>query len=344
MTVVLIDGFDNLAANQFTAKGWSANVSSVVAGNPDGNAARFSNVGAGTPSKKSLPSNYATVIVGIALRTDGLGPFTTDTVLRLLAGSTRIADLQLVLVSGNHFLRVLNAAGSTVATATTTVIANSTWYYVEVKLTVGTSGSVEVKVNGSTEIASTTGNFGTSNVDGIQLMNSNSNGSTVVSTDFDDLYVIDTSASPNNTYLADATHTPHVQTIYPTADGAHTGWTPDTGTDHFARVDETPPDGDTSFVSASTVGTRDSYVFGDPTSLTGIKCVQICAYARKDDVTGREIELVARPTSTDYDGPSQPLAQTYGFFLDRRETNPDTSAAWTMTDIDGAEFGIKVSV
>lgn len=341
MTVVLIDGFDNLSASQFTLKGWSANVSSVNAGNPDGNAARLSNAGAGTPTKKTLPLSYATVIVGFAYRANTFA--TTNTIFRLLNGSTRVADLQLIISGSQAFLRVLNAAGSTVASGSTLLSVN-TWNYIELKVTVGTSGTAEVKLNGATEISSTVGNFGTSNVDSIQMMNSNSNGSTVINADFDDLYVIDTSTTPNNTYLADATHTPHVQTIYPSADGAHTDWTPDTGTSHFARVDENPPDGDTSFVSASTVGLRDSYAFGDLTSLTGVKCVQVSAYARKDDIAGREIELVSRPGSTDHDGASQTLTTSYAFYVERSETNPDTSAAWTTSDVNGAEFGIKVSV
>jgi hypothetical protein len=338
VSVVFQAGFDDLAATLVTADGWSANPTSIQAGSPDGNCFRWSNFGAGTVSSHALPSSYATVIVGFAIRVTVNAFPTTNTILRLLNGTTRVADLQF----SSNKLRVLNAAGTAVATGTTSLVLQR-WFYVELKITVaGVSGACELRINGNTEIASTTGNFGSANVDHVQLMNSNSNGASLVATDFDDLYVIDTGTSPNTDYLCDSQHIPHIQTIYPTADGAHTDWTPNSGTAHFSRVNETSPDGDTSYVSTATAGNRDSYACGDlATSMTSVVCVSGRCYSREDD-TARQIAVVARPTSTDHDGATQNLTSSYAIFRERWENDPDTSSPWLVSDVNGSEFGIKL--
>lgn len=337
MAVVLMSGFDKIAAADFTKAGWSANPQSIQAGQVSGSAFRLSNTSTGTLLSRALPSAYGTLIVGFAFMSSAAP--TTHTLLRIMNGTTRICDLQRVLSGSNSFLRVLNAAGATVATGTSNT-AISTWYYVELKITVGTSGTVEVHLNGVSEIASTVGNFGSLNADHIQLMNTNSNSSTVVNTDFDDLFVIDTSVSPNTTYLADSTHIVHIETLYPDSDGSHTDWTPLSGVSHYVMVNETPADGDTSYVFTSTVAGRDSYTVNDLSFLTSVAAVQRSVEARTD--ISNTLATVARPTTTDHDGPTKTLTTGYVFYTDIDNVNPDTSAAWTVADVNGAEFGIKL--
>jgi len=338
MALVYYAGFDDLAASQFTSDGWSANPNSVTAGTPDGNMLRLSNVSTGTVVNRALPSSYATVIVGFKFRTSQIP--TTNTIFRLLNGTTRVADLQVVSSSGNQILKILNAAGAQVALGTTAMPLN-TLHYIEWKVFVnGASGSSEVILNGATEIASTTGNFGSLNTDHIQISNSNSNASTTVNTDFDDLYVINTATGSPTTYLS-GTGFWHIQTIYPNGAGSHTQWTPDSGS-NYARVNEATPDSDTSYVSDATVNDRDSYTFGNLTSLTSILSAKIRGFARKDDVATRQIALVSRPTTTDYDGATQTMTTTYTMYNEQVDNNPDTSSAWTISDINSSEFGIKV--
>lgn len=338
MALVYYAGFDDLSSSQFTSDGWSANPNSIQAGSPDGSALRLTNTGTGTVINRALPSSYATVIVGFKFRTTSTP--TTNTIFKLLNGTTRVADLQAVSSGGNQVLRILNAAGTTVATGTT-ALANNTWQYIEFKIFVnGASGTAEVKLNKSTEIASTTGNFGSANTDHIQIMNSNSNASTSVSSDFDDLYVIDTSTGSPTTYLS-LTDYWHIQTIFPNADGAHTQWTPDTGS-NYARVNETNPDGDSSYVADSNVGDRDSYKFNTITNFSSILSTKIRGYLRKDDVNTRQIALVSRPATTDHDGATQTMTTSYAVYSEQVDNNPDTSAAWTQSEINASEFGIKV--
>lgn len=69
----------------------------------------------------------------------------------------------------------------------------------------------------------------------------------------------------NDGYLGDT----HVEAFYPTADGenlsvGNTPWVPNSGTAEFSRINEHPPDDDTSFVSANASGQRSTYVFQNP--------------------------------------------------------------------------------
>lgn len=128
------------------------------------------------------------------------------------------------------------------------------------------------------------------------------------------------------------------------ADGATTNFTPSTGTNHAALVDESPPNDDTDYNQSSNVGDLDLYEITDmahtPASIFG---VQINLNAKKDDAGTRSIAGVVRSGGTNYEGGAQALSTSYAYYLDVRETDPDTSAPWTKTGVDNAQFGIKVT-
>jgi hypothetical protein len=340
MALVLVEGFDHLSAAQFTAKGWSANPTAVNSGRLAGQCATFGSI---SNSTKVLPSSYSTLIVGLAFKcaslpsagnTEGICEFRTATGGTVAALGINSAGKVVVL---NGAINV----GTVIATGTT-VISAGAWTYVELKIVVaGAAGSCEVHLNGnsaSPEIATTTGNFGSTNIAQINVGSPNTGGQ--VGVNIDDVYVVDTTGvAPDNTFLGDV----NVGTLYPDGDGAHTQWTPDSGSPHFSRVNEATPDDDTSYVADGTVGDRDSYTFGSLASLLGtVFGVQTNVYARKDDVGTRQICAVTRPTTVDHDGATKTLSTSYQCFSEISPTNPDTSAAWTISDIDAAEFGVKV--
>ena len=74
-----------------------------------------------------------------------------------------------------------------------------------------------------------------------------------------------------------------VAVLYPSADTADADWTPSTGTDHYATVDETTVNGDAGYVASGTVGDLDLYEIGDlPFVPDGIHAVQVTMCARKE--------------------------------------------------------------
>lgn len=343
MSVILGDGFDHLLAAAFTAKGWSVNPSSTPAGRISGNAMRLQAAATGslvtTGSAKSFASSATTVIMGFAFKPVTLGSGTSVTGLfaSLRVGATNTVQLRRNLTTG--FLEVANSAGTVLATGTTALTVG-TWWYVEIKAFCnGASGTIEVKLNGAAEIASTVVNIGSTALDNMAFFVQNNNTITAAVFDFDDLYAVNTSGSaPLNTFLGDT----HCETLLPSGAGAHTDFTPDSGS-NYARVNETQADGDTSYVADSTVNHRDSYAYANLAALTGsVFFVQTNLYARKDDAGLRQIAAVARPASTDRDGSTVTLSTTYANYSEIRETNPDTSVAWTISDVNASEFGVKV--
>ena len=328
MAVVLIEGFDHLTAAEVTAKGWSAVASAMAAGRVEGQSRQANS--SGTSRSKLLPSTYSTLICGIRFPIHG--DAAVSTFFSIQAGAT--LTLQLQLDASGHLV-VKNSGGTTIATGTT-VLLTGVWYYIETKLVVGTSGTVEVHLNGVAEITSTTGNFGTTNVDTINVKG-NGSGTGATASLFDDLYCVDTSgSSPRNTFLGDV----RVETIYPTADGAHTAWTPNSGTTHFSRVDEAQADGDTTYVSDSTPGDLDTYVMGDIDTAATVFGVQTNLYARKDDANTRQIAPVVRQSGSDNVGATVTLSSTYVDYTQIYNQDP-TAADWTPTTVNADEFGVK---
>jgi hypothetical protein len=325
MAVVLIDGFDFYTTAEATARSWSSGWT-MTAGRFDGQAGRHSSTVA--TKTRVLPSSYATLFAGFAFRASILPAGNAD-IFTLQAGAT-LAFRVGINVTGQIIIR--NSGGTVVATGTTVLLA-SAWNYIEVKAFInGASGTCEVHLNGVVEIASTTGNFGSSNIDtvGCTQVVSNAN------TDFDDIYVLDsTGSAPRNTFLGDV----RVETIYPTGAGAHTQWTPDSGA-NWARVSEPQADGDTSYVADGTPGDLDSYVFADIDGGATVYGIQVNLYARKDDAATRQIANLIRQASTDYIGSTVTLSSTYAFFSQLYNQDP-TAADWTATSVNADEFGIK---
>lgn len=333
MALILTEGFDHYDRTLMTAKGWTANFASAMAtGRVGGQAANSSN----TASKKALPSTYSTLFVGFAFQIATLGAGNFD--IAALAVSTGVTNAMKIHVDATGHLAVLNSGSTTIATGTTVLNIN-TWYYVELKGFInGASGTCELHLNGSSgEITSTTGNFGSINFDTITLNPSAVSGPAIK---FDDIYVVDTSGpAPRNTFLGDV----RVATLMPNGDGTHSQATPDSGTSHFARVDEILADGDTSYVFDSNVGDMDTYtVPASIPSAATVYGVQHNLYERKDDAGTRQIAPVIRQGGTDFVGTAVAPSLNYAFASQIYNQDP-TGSDWTPANVNGDEYGFQVA-
>lgn len=330
MTLLFIDGFDHYSAQTDIGKKWS-----VVTATYPTVTTTLGRRGGGALSV--LNTNYyvdrtisstETVVAGFALyRTSSA----TGDVLKFFEGTTNHLTLT---IDANGKLRLYNGtnAGTLLATGTTT-ISTSTWFYIELKATIGNSGSYEVKVNGVSEFSSgsaDTQNGGTATMDKVRFT-----GSAVY---LDDIYICNTSGSTNNDFLGDC----RIDTLYPSGAGNYTQFTPSTGS-NYTCVDETTPN-TTDYISDATSGDRDSYAFANLTALVSqtVFGVQVSAYAQKSDSGARSLGTMARLTSTDSDGASVALATSYAYISQVYETDP-ASAAWTEANVNSAEFGVKVT-
>ncbi len=321
MAIVLIEGFDHFSKDDAVEKGWTGNIFGMTA--PRGFGGQSMDVIINNEVRKILPSSYATIIAGAALRVDDTLP---GTIMTLRGGG--VPAVSVASNGGNRLLEIIDSTGAVVASGTT-LIPIEEFFYVELKLVVGTAGHATVHLNGQPEIAATLGNYGSSNIDTIEFSNHSLSGNTHV----DDVVVLDTTGSaPQNDFLGNV----RVQTLWPVADASHTQWTPNSGTAHYSRVNETLIDDDASYVITATPGNKDSYKMD--TYLSTIYSAQLSVGARKGEVASRQIAPLVKQAGTDHLGTTSNLTIDYIFYswiLDRDLA----SATWTPTTVNANEFG-----
>lgn len=280
-----------------------------------------------------------TWIVGFAFKVGTVGAASGQAIVALLDASTLQLDVRL---NPDGTLSVTRNA--TVLTTSVFALATGTTYYIELKATINNSGSYELRVNGANVTSGSgvdTQNTANATANQIRIGNS-STGAGNANIDYDDLYVCDGTGAANNNFLGDV----RVDCLFTNNNGNSSQLVGSDGnsTDNYLLVDEAAPNDDTDYVESSTVGNKDTYAFGNlshtPASVFGL---QIAMAAKKDDAGARSIQSVIRSSATELDGTANPLATTYTYYLQISETDPNTSAAWTGTNVNAAEFGVKVA-
>ncbi|PYJ07927.1 MAG: hypothetical protein DMF06_14315 [Verrucomicrobia bacterium] len=216
------------------------------------------------------------------------------------------------------------------------------WNYLEAKVTIhNTTGAVTIKLNGATILTLTGQNTRASaNNSANQFILNNGSVGNGIACFFDDLYLSDSSGSaPQNDFLGDC----RIDCQFPNADGSNSTWTPSTGTTHYTLVDEATPN-TTDYVESNVIGNKDTWAFQDLSSITGtIYGVQINTAALKDDAGGRSIINTVKSGATNADGATQAMGTSQQYFMDVLPVDPATSAAWTESNFNAAEFGVKVA-
>jgi len=163
----------------------------------------------------------------------------------------------------------------------------------------------------------------------------------------DDLYWGDGSgAAPWNAFLGDLRVEGQLaQTDAAGGGGTYQEFTPNTGTDHGALVDDASPDDDTTFVSSDTVNTRETFQFPAITLTAGtVYGIQLMANVMKTHSGARTMACMVRQGGTDTLGADQGISQTtYEYLWEIFQTNPTTAAAWNASSANDMEGGIKVT-
>lgn len=212
-----------------------------------------------------------------------------------------------------------------------------TWNFIEVKLTIADSGgNFEVRVNESTWInfsGDTKQSSTLATAVRLQVWGRSSDNA------IDDLYVCDSTGSINNNFLGDV----RVDTVRPIGAGNYSEFSKQGSASNWDNLDDTTIDSDSTYNYSNTVGQRDTLDCGNLPAITGsIFGVQVNMAARKDDAGGRTLRSLTRVSSTDYEGASQNVGTDYRVYRQVIEQNPNTTAAWTESEINTAEFGYKV--
>lgn len=303
---------------------------------------------AGQPSRMRTPSlgTQNTWYIGFGMRkTNASGNID----LTLFKDTSDQVQLRFIPDFPTPTFKIALYRGATLMSETGSDFATDTWYYIELKTTVrtGTNGSYELRVNEVTKFSASS----------INLANAGSDGAnkfywgytTAWSNRLDDVYILDDQGSINNSWLGDS----QVEGIHPIQDGDDSDWTPSTGSDNYAMVDDPQSAYNiTDYVTGDTAAERDLYEFGNIQELSGtIRGIAVINFGALDQAGSRTFKNKYKTDGggTLYDLPSngspeQHAVSSTGFagFMTIAEENPDTTTNWTTTDLNNAQFGIEM--
>lgn len=339
MSLIYFDGFETYATADIT-KSWNSAVNGPTIATTSGRRSGGTlSCAASAYVALTFPSAESSVVAGCALN------FSTLPSLGYNAWFLRLAD------SGNDQIKLkLNSDGTIGIYRNNTLLGTSSasveaaaWHYLQIKTVINdTTGSYEVRLDDVNILSASnvdTKDTANASVNQIYLGIESTSGNPTVKVD--DFYILNTSGSaPNNNFLGDV----RIDAIYPSSDGNYTQWTPSTGVNHYAVVDESTPN-TTDYVSDATNGNKDSYGMTNVPALTAqtIYGVMVRAAALKDDAGARSLKVGVRSSTTDSLSSAQAITTSQLYYNNIHETDPATAAAWTESGVNALEALIETA-
>jgi len=358
MALIYIDGFDTYQTADLLKRWTDVQLTPTIgSGGRTGQACQLGN---SESISKGLPAVSA-YIVGFAYKPQSF--YSSSVVMCSFVGASFDQMMLCVLPTGalrasvataNHRLAGVTEINSTALYTTGGgILSADTWSYIEVRCLLSASvGEFEVRVNGvpvieTTDLSTRDTSWSDTNIYAIDIGGNTTSGGASVAY-VDDVYICDTSGSVNNDFLGDVT----VEAIFPQTDavspGSNADFTCSAAADHGALVDESAtdfPDEDTTYVYSSTIGHIDSYHYPDITPVSAdIKGVQVNICAKKSTTGTRTYKSVAKlaaGATTEGATAYAPSDTSYAYGCDIWEAKPG-GGAWTVSDVNGAEFGVTV--
>lgn len=338
MALRFMDSFDHYATADIGKKWTTPGAATISAGNGRNGTASLRLVASSTCQK--VLGSQATWIAGFATKIESPG---ASDIFNLWDSAT--VHIRVNWTAAN---RIEIKRNTTLLATSTTVFNADTWYYLEFKITIhDTAGVVQMRVNGvaetltfvtGTETTQDTRNAGNASADTFLFR------TTTGEFHFDDLYLLDgtdgtaAQGAANNAFLGDC----RVEALLPSGAGNSAQFTPSAGS-NYQNVDDATADGDSTYNASSTSGHIDSFAMGNLTMTSGsIYGVQTNLWARKDDAGSVSLQPHFRISSTDYARTSVSLSDSYVDHLAIEGKDPDTGSLWTVSGVNGAEYGYKM--
>lgn len=225
------------------------------------------------------------------------------------------------------------------------------WYYVEFRIYMnGGSSTVELRVNGVTIYKNDTVSLSyNAPVQAIQFRSGEDSGAYFEGSGFSyeitDVVVQDWSTGFTGWIFPAVVDTVKVTTEVV----GEIDFTPQTGTDNAAMVDEVPHDYDTTYNESTTATHKDRFSTTQqvPYTVNNGPVYAIKAQAILKDtlaVGTRTARVVAFENVTEGVGPTTTLdnGSNYSVVWGVFPTNPDTSALWTKAEVNGSEIGYEI--
>lgn len=368
MAIQAFDGFDhyNSAVDwksrsnnfiQYQQPSTNANPINFVTGRNGFGKAMQVNLGV-TADIWTFGQRVANAFVGFACKFTANG---TGLRIYLLDSTTQLVNLTVYFNPFNYSVQVwrgpsvngdFDQTGTLVYSSPNNIWSGQIWNFFEVWADIDSStGFVKAYVNGVL-LASYSGNtrgptqnhspFATPNTwwDQMTVQMVNVGGSSQML--IDDLYYGDSTTGPGlhacNQPIGDA----RVATLFPIGNNT-VQWTP-LANANWQEVSEVAMDSDTTYNYTSTAGNEDLLNFQSlPSTVTTIFALQVTGAYRKDDALARTVKQAVKSGATEAYGANYSLPDTnYAYFTDLFTLNPNTSANWTLSDVNGMSAGYNL--
>ncbi len=274
-----------------------------------------------------LKNFSTTFVMGFSYKHQGTDSSGAQPIVEFISGASTEAGLEIDYMGSLFAYR----GSSTLLAEGSERLRLGTWSHVEILFVLDNStGVFQVRVNGQNVINET-------NVD------TKSAGSTISSiriwsheyAAWDDIYIYDDLGG------APSLQGSHViESLFPTADDT-SQWTPSTGSDHYALVNDTTIN-DTTYVSHDTINEVDDWGYGNLTEIDG-GILGLAQFTRMSTNTGgvRVVNSLCESNSTE-DLDSIAISEGFNTVYRIVDEDPDTSIPWTAGGINAATFGVEV--
>ena len=299
----------------------------------------------GTYKTLVLPAAKTEVWIRFAFFTHALVS-ASEPVLAMLLDAGGSAQCNLTYNAGDGLLRFnRGSSSSTLLAAASTSFPQDSWHVIEwrVQILTATTGAGEVWLDGNRVInfSGDVANTATLNVQSLVLgVFGTVSGITGGYLAFDDIAVNDVAGSINNTRAGDG----RVVLLVPNGAGSSTQLTrggTDTGA-NYSQVNELPPS-IAQYVGSATVAQRDLYTLADiPIAVSSINVVEALVLAQNSDAGGGSIGPTIKSGATINEAAAIGLSTSPAYVGARWETDPNTTAAWTVAAVNALEAGVTV--
>jgi len=250
-----------------------------------------------------------------------------------------------VQVNADGSLTIEGDSGADKGSTASGVIVADTWYYIELKVHRAASGSAEVFVNGVSELSVSSQDFLEGSVNSYFAFGSVGSSDGAI-TFIDDAYVA-TDASALPTELGDV----RISTLLPNNDTGVSDWTPSAAgspENAFDLINDnigTNGDGDTSYISETTINNKSEFEMEDlAESPTSIHAVAVSTRASKTDAGSIGYTSYVESAGTEGAGTEiAPSESSYNISTDVFENDPDTAAAWLEAAVNAIKVGVEVT-
>jgi hypothetical protein len=227
--------------------------------------------------------------------------------------------------------------GAQIATTGIPVISTNSWNHIETSYN-GTTGAMEVRVNGVQKLTGTAVTLGTVAFAHPMERIASGIGNPLY---IKDLVIWDGTGSQNNSFMG----TVICRRLNPDADVTLGGWVPSTGVTGFNLLDKDVPN-DLSYLSADdTPPAAMRFGFDNlPPDVTSVRAIISVVRARKIDGGDANLQ-VGLVSGVDVDnGADRPVTTAFTYYFDISELNPASAAPWTPIQVDAMNADVDRTI